>query len=99
MLIKQANVLKRLLLNRITIEQYRTFLSAPLNELNEFPRTIDSYEKLYKFSLDQNEKFWSTIAKNRIEWFKLFDQTTSGKFSDENFQLRWFLNGKLNVSG
>jgi hypothetical protein len=30
---------------------------------------------------------------------KEFNEVTTGNFRDENFMLKWFLDGKLNVSG
>ena len=77
----------------------RSFLTASLPELSEFPKRINNPESLYKFSIENRELFWSTIAKRRINWFKEFTQVTSGSFDDENFRLKWFADGKLNVSG
>ena len=77
----------------------RSFLTTPFPELNEFPKSIDTYEKLYQFSIENSEKFWSTVARSRIDWIKDFDKVTTGSFSDKEFNLKWFLNGKLNVSG
>lgn len=76
----------------------RSFLTASLPELSEFPKTINSHESLHKFSIENRELFWSTIAKRRINWFKEFTQVTSGSFGDEDFRLKWFADGKLNVS-
>jgi acetyl-CoA synthetase len=87
-------------LRLISLVVNRGFLTTSFDELNYLlPKSIDSYEKLYNYSVTENEQFWSCIAKNRLEWFKVFDKTTSGKFGDENFHLKWFINGKLNVSG
>ena len=82
-----------------------TFLSAKFPELDQFQETaenkIDSYEALHKFSIENNDKFWSVLAKSRLDWFQQFDEVRQGSFTDnlETFQLKWFLNGKLNVSG
>lgn len=76
----------------------RSFLSAPFPELSALPKSIDSYEKLHKFSIENSELFWSTVAKSRIDWIKDFDKVTSGSFSDKEFNLKWFINGKINVS-
>lgn len=79
----------------------RMFLSASFPELSEFPTSIDSYKKLHKYSIENNEHFWGTLAKSRLEWSKQFDKVcNNSKFSDlENFDMKWFINGKLNVSG
>lgn len=75
------------------------FLTTDLAELSSFPDTIKSHESLYKYSIEKREEFWQVIARNRLEWVQDFDQVTSGEFSDEDFALKWFINGKLNVSG
>ena len=82
-----------------------TFLSAKFPELTQLEECdaekIDSYEALHKFSIENNDKFWSVLAKSRLDWFQTFDEVRQGAFTDnlETFQLKWFLNGKLNVSG
>ena len=97
-------VLNALVKNNLQLKPYlnvtrRSFLTANVPELSEFPSTINSHESLYKFSIENRELFWSTIAKRRINWYKEFTQVTSGSFSDEDFRLKWFADGKLNVSG
>lgn len=77
----------------------RTFLNTTFPELSQLPKSIDSYEKLHDYSINNSEEFWSIVAKNRLEWHKPFDQTLSGRFDDKDFHLKWFVNGKLNVSG
>ena len=80
-------------------ETKKEFLTAPLSELKFFPDTIDSYASLHKFSVENRELFWSYLAKSRLEWFEEFTQITEGKFTDADFRLKWFIGGKLNVSG
>ena len=59
-----------------------------------------AYDKLYKSSIDNPEKFWGDVASEYVEWFKKWD-----KVEDYNFDVRkgpiyvkFFTNGKLNVS-
>lgn len=84
----------------LDIIQLRTFLTAKFPELSEFPRSIKSYEDLHRYSVENSDHFWETLAKHRLDWFKPFTKVNNGaKFSDlENFDLQWFLDGKLNVS-
>jgi hypothetical protein len=77
----------------------RFFLTAKLPELASFPKTIKNYESLHKFSIENQEIFWGTLAKSRLQWYESFKKVHDGKFSDENFNLKWFIDGKLNVSG
>jgi hypothetical protein len=82
-----------------TAYQTRLFLTANLKELDQFPKEINSYESLYKFSIEHSDKFWSVLARSRLQWHKDFTKVTSGNFGDSDFRLKWFLNGKLNASG
>lgn len=67
-------------------------------EIGQLSDKITDYESLYKYSVENRELFWGTLAKNRLEWFTEFDQITSGDFNDPECKIQWFLNGKLNVS-
>lgn len=68
-------------------------------EIGQLSDKIIDYESLYKYSIESSDTFWSTLAKNRLEWFSEFDEVTTGSFNDPEANLKWFLNGKLNVSG
>ncbi|XP_048863902.1 acetyl-coenzyme A synthetase 2-like, mitochondrial isoform X2 [Brienomyrus brachyistius] len=55
-----------------------------------------SYKELHELSLGDPERFWGTLAKERLSWSRPFDRvkdcdTSRGKIS-------WFLGGQLNVS-
>ena len=56
------------------------------------------YLAMHKMSLDKPNKFWTEIAKNFVEWFSNFDENcvTDGNLMDGD--VRWFMEGKLNVS-
>jgi len=75
------------------------FLTASLPELKFFPDNLKDYASLHKFSIQNRELFWRFIARSRLEWFEDFTEITSGKLTDEDFRLKWFIGGKLNVSG
>jgi hypothetical protein len=77
----------------------RYFLTAKFPEISQFDLLSKSYEELHKFSIQNNDKFWGTIAETRLQWFKKFNQVKSGNFNDDYFELRWFVDGKLNASG
>lgn len=55
-----------------------------------------TYENLYRESMDHPEQFW-TEQSRIIDWIKPFDRVRDAHFS-KNIDIRWFLNGKLNVS-
>ena len=59
----------------------------------------DKYEKMYNESIQNPETFWSKQALS-IDWFKPFTEESVKKidFSKENLEIKWFYDGKLNVS-
>jgi hypothetical protein len=91
---------RKLLTNtKFLVKSYRCFLTAKFPEIPDFGAGITSYEELHRFSVENSEKFWGVLAESRLEWFKPFRQVRSGSFSDDYFDLKWFVDGKLNVSG
>ena len=57
--------------------------------------SLEKYEKIYHDSVSNPDEFWGTIA-DRLKWYKKWDS-----ISDVNYKkadIKWFLNGKLNVS-
>ena len=58
---------------------------------------IKSYEDLHRFSLQNPETFWGTLARNHLQWFSDFDVVSDCDMDAGKIQ--WFLNGKLNASG
>ena len=59
----------------------------------------DKYEKMYNESIQNPEAFWNKQALS-IDWFKPFTKESVKKidFSKENLEIKWFYDGKLNVS-
>ncbi len=63
--------------------------------LNAEFKSLEDYLDEYTFSVNNSDNFWSKKAE-RIDWYEKWD-----KISDVDFtkpQIRWFINGKLNVS-
>ena len=60
---------------------------------------INSYEKFYEKSINDPEGFWGEQALN-IDWHKPFTKDAIKKvnFSKDNLEIKWFYDGKLNVS-
>ncbi len=58
------------------------------------------YEKLYKESIENPDKFWAKMANERLTWFTPFDQkkVSSWSFNTKDLHVKWFEGGKLNVS-
>ena len=74
----------------------KSILSSPIPEFDGRPG-INSYQDMYKFSLEHPETFWGTLARSRLEWIKDFDTVQDCNF--EEGKISWFLDGKINVAG
>ena len=61
---------------------------------NAHIRSMSEYERIYKESIKNPEKFWSAQAKELLQWAKPWSRVLEWKppFS------KWFIGGKLNVS-
>ena len=57
----------------------------------------ETYEKLYEASVKDPEIFWEKQAE-RIEWINSFSVVKDVSFEAEDLHIRWFADGKLNVS-
>ncbi|MBF0450122.1 MAG: acetate--CoA ligase [Candidatus Magnetomorum sp.] len=55
-----------------------------------------SYPSMYEQSIQAPEKFWAEIAR-RIDWFEPFTKVKDSTFHGD-VDIKWFVNGKLNVS-
>lgn len=58
------------------------------------------YEKMWKESLADPDKFWAKIADEYVTWFKKPEKIQDWKYAKDikDFQIKWFTGGKLNVS-
>ncbi len=61
-------------------------------------KSREEYAKIYKESVENNDAFWARVAEEQVTWFKKWDQVQDWKFSKDEVYLKWFINGKLNVS-
>ena len=57
----------------------------------------EDHAALYKESLENPERFWGDLARTRLRWVKDFHQTMDCDMTGD--KIRWFLGGKINVSG
>ncbi|MDC3090892.1 acetate--CoA ligase [Rickettsiales bacterium] len=58
--------------------------------------TFSEYERLYKSSIEDPDKFWREQAKT-LTWIREFKEVKKTSFS-EKISIRWFSDGVLNVS-
>jgi len=57
---------------------------------------VTNHDELHRFSIEQPEKFWSTLARSRLSWEKDFHTGMDCDFREGKFN--WFTGGELNVS-
>jgi len=57
---------------------------------------VRNHEELHRFSIEQPDTFWSTLARSRLTWDEDFHTGMDCDFSLGKFN--WFVGGKLNVS-
>ena len=58
-------------------------------------KSIDEYNNLYENSISDKKNFWNEKAE-RIDWIEKWDKSYDYDFVNGN--IKWFENGKLNVS-
>lgn len=56
----------------------------------------ETYERLYRRSIEDPDGFWGELALQELEWMTPFETVSSGGFED--LDIRWFDGGRLNVS-
>ena len=72
-------------------------VSYPVPEqLKDAWMTEEKYQSLYRYSLENPEKFWGYKAENYLDWFQRWDTVYEGDFKTGN--VSWFKGGKLNAS-
>ncbi|WP_222565872.1 acetate--CoA ligase [Novilysobacter antarcticus] len=57
----------------------------------------EQYQTLYKQSLEDPDGFWAGVAE-RLEWMKKPTRIKNTSFDLEDFRIRWYEDGELNVS-
>ncbi|KID95716.1 acetyl-coenzyme A synthetase, partial [Metarhizium majus ARSEF 297] len=57
---------------------------------------IEEYQKLYKESITNPNKFWGERARELLSWYRDFETVSSGTLADGD--VKWFPEGQLNAS-
>jgi len=57
----------------------------------------DQYEKMYKESINDPDKFWGEQAKLNLDWIKPFTKVKNTSYEDD-INIKWFEDGQLNVA-
>lgn len=70
--------------------------TTPFPEFESQPN-LKTHADLHRYSLENSDEFWSTLARSRLTWSKDFDTISDCDFP--NGKIRWFEGGQLNASG
>ncbi len=70
-------------------------ISPPESFISKANINLETYQKLYKQSIESPEAFWAEQAE-RLAWFKPWKTVLSHQFAEG--KAKWFEGGKLNVS-
>lgn len=57
---------------------------------------MEEYQKLYKESIEEPDKFWGRLGRDLLSWERDFQTVHAGSFA--NGDNSWFLEGRLNAS-
>ena len=57
----------------------------------------DRYEAMYRESVENSDSFWSREAA-RLDWMRPFSRIKETSFHKDDFGIRWFADGTLNLS-
>jgi acetyl-CoA synthetase len=76
-----------------------TKLLYPVPEAFAAAARINSgtYREMYAESVGDPDGFWDRIGR-RIDWIKDFSRVKDTDYSETDFHIRWFADGKLNVA-
>ena len=78
---------------------YCNFLESFVSDQDHSKTLLDcgKFDELYATSVRDPEFFWGTLAKQFLQWDKPFVKVMDCNM--EEGEIKWFTQGKLNVSG
>ena len=65
--------------------------------IKESKITSEGYISLYKDSIDNGDEFWNKQG-SRINWYEKYTSIRNTKYSSKDVSIKWYEDGKLNVS-
>jgi acetyl-CoA synthetase len=76
-----------------------------MSEIHPVPKDVaararvgaDDYARMYERSVRDPEGFWGEQAR-RLDWLRPFAQVKDTSFAADDFRIRWFADGALNVA-
>ncbi len=76
-----------------TLQEQRKFEPSAEFRSKAHIKSLEEYERLYKESVEQPEKFWGNVAKE-LHWFKPWDKVLEWNAP----WAKWFEGGQINLS-
>jgi len=76
-----------------TLQEQRRFASPEPFRQSAHIKTKEEYERIYRESIEQPEKFWGRIAED-LHWFKKWDKVLEWNTP----WAKWFAGGQINLS-
>ena len=77
------------------MEETRQFPPSKEFVAQAYIKSRAEYEKMWKESIENPEKFWGGVA-SELHWFKKWDKVNVEDF--KNAKLEWFVGGKTNIT-
>ncbi|PYX67119.1 MAG: acetyl-coenzyme A synthetase, partial [Acidobacteria bacterium] len=92
------------MVEKVSVPAVNVNIDSTLNEQRKFEcpsefssqahiKSLDEYERIYRESVEQPEKFWGRIA-NELHWFKKWDKVLEWDCP----WAKWFVGGRINLS-
>src|ERR1043166_8624282 len=75
------------------LQEQRSFAPPADFSASAHIKSVEEYDRIYKESVEQPEKFWGRIAQE-LHWFKKWDKVLEWKTP----WAKWFVGGHLNLS-
>ncbi len=76
-----------------TLQEQRKFEPSPEFAKKAHIKSLEEYERLYKQSVEEPEKFWGNVAKE-LHWFKPWEKVLEWNAP----WAKWFEGGQINLS-
>ncbi len=81
---------------KVLMEEKRTFPPSVEFSGKAHIKSMEEYERIYKWSVEDPQGFWAEMAEQNITWYKKWDKVLEYDFMKP--YIKWFTGGKLNVS-
>jgi len=92
---KKVRVKKRSKIKNLNLENL--IFKVPKKWSNNAYVNKNAYDKKYRLSIKNNDKFWKKEG-TRINWIKKYTKIKNVKYSKRDVKIKWFYDGTLNAS-